>query len=276
MKIVVSVDIEGATGIVSTKETTENGCDYEEGREFLTRDVNAAIEGALEAGATKIELHDSHGLNLRNLIFDKIHPAAEIVRGTPILFFEGLQPGFDACFLVAAHSSYDEPQGVLNHLFSSVHHKSIKLNGTPISEGEISAAIAGHLGIPTVLVTGDDVACVEMQKFIPDIETAVVKYAISRYAARCLPFAKTEPIIREAAKRAVLKTKEGKIQPYRYKGPQELEIELNTPYRAKTIAELTDAKLVNTTTVMYTASDAMEVYRLLRLVLYLSNSSLLP
>jgi D-amino peptidase len=174
------------------------------------------------------------------------------------------------------HSSYDEPQGVLNHLFSSVHHKSIKLNGTPISEGEISAAVAGYFGIPTVLVTGDDVTCAEMKRFIPNIETAVVKYAISRFAARCLPFARTEPMIREAAKRAVLKAKEGQIAPYTYKGPQDLTVELNTPYRAKTIAELTKAEYLQPTTIKYTASDAMEVYRVLRLVLYLSNSSLLP
>jgi D-amino peptidase len=276
MRVVVSVDIEGATGIVSRKEAFEGEIDYEKGREFLTRDVNAAVEGALEAGAGRIVLHDSHGLDQRNLLFDKVHPAAEVTRGTPILFFESLKPEFDACFLVALHSSYDESKGVLNHLFSSVHFRSVRLNGRPICEGEITAAIAGHYNIPTVLVTGDDVTCAEMKRFIPGIETAVVKYAISRFAATCLPFAKTEPMIREAARRAVLNAKEGKVEPYRYQGTKDLEIELRSPFQAEVIADLTKAKMNGLTTISYSASDALEVYRYLKLVLYLVNSSMIP
>lgn len=189
MRVVFSVDIEGASGIVSPKEVFEGGIDFDRGREYLTRDVNAAVEGALEAGAARIVLHDSHGLHQRNLFFEKIHPAAEVVRGTPILFFEGLKPEFDACFLIAAHSSYDEPKGVLNHLFSSMHFRSVRLDGRPVSEGEVSAALAGHLGIPTVLVTGDDVACAEMKRFIPGIEIPSWSVPAARLSKRLLqPF----------------------------------------------------------------------------------------
>ena len=119
-------------------------------------------------------------------------------------------------------------------------------------------------------------ACEEMKKFIPEIETAVVKYAISRYAARCVPLSKTEPLIREAAKRATMKAREEKILPYKYDGPKEVSVDLKTPYRAKVIAELTNSRLENTKTIIYKAADAMEVYRFLRLVLYLSLSSILP
>jgi len=275
MRVVASVDIEGATGIVSKKETREGGIDYNLGKRYLTRDVNAAIEGALEAGATQVVCHDSHGLDCRNILLEDLNPAAEVVRGAPILFFEDLQPEYDACFIVAAHSSYSEERGVLNHLFSSQHFKDIKLNGQPICEAEHTAALAGYCGIPTVLITGDDITCGEMKKYIPDIETAVVKYAISRYAARCLPFSKTGPMIREAAKRALIKAKEGAIRPYTYEGKQDLEIRLNEPYRAKLIAELTEARMPTKDTVAYTARDAMEVYRLLRLVLFLSFSTIL-
>lgn len=276
MRVVCSVDIEGASGIVSPKETVEGAPDFDLAREYLTRDVNAAVEGALEAGATRIVLHDSHGLHQRNLLFHKVHPAAEVVRGTPILFFEGLRAEFDACFMIAMHSSYDEPRGVLNHLFSSAHFRGVRLNGRPASEGEITAAIAGHLGIPTVLITGDDVACAEMSRFIPEIETAVVKCAISRYAATCLPFAVTEPLIRTAARRALEKVRQGGIHPYRYTRPQEMEVEFRTPYMAEVIADLTGGRLGSPTTVRYTATDAMDVYRILRLGLYLANSPLIP
>lgn len=144
--------------------------DFDRGREYLTHDVNAEIVDALEAGARRIVLHDSHALEQRNLLFNKLHPAAEVVRGTPVFFFENLQAEFDACFPIAAHSSFDEPEGVLNHLFSRVHFRSVRIDGRPICEEEISAALAGNFGIPKVLVTGDDVACAEMQRFIPEIE----------------------------------------------------------------------------------------------------------
>lgn len=276
MNVVFSVDFEGASGIVSTKEIFESGSEFARGKEYLTHDTNAAVEGALEAGAKRIVVHDSHGLDQRNLLFDKLHPAAEVVRGTPVLFFENLQAEFDACFLIAAHSSYDKPEGVLNHLFSSVHFRSVRIDGRPICEGELSAALAGHLGIPTVLVTGDDVACAELKHFIPEIETAVVKQAISRYAASCLPLSRTEVLIREAAKNALIRVSKNEIPPYRYEGEKVVEIDLRTPYQAAVISELTSAERKAPCTIGYAAANVLEVYRLLRLVLYLVNSSLIP
>jgi len=276
MNVVFSVDFEGASGIVSPKEITEGGPDFDRGREYLTHDVNAAVAGALEAGATRVVVHDSHGLDQRNLLFDKIHPAAEVVRGTPVLFFEDLREKFDACFLIAAHSSFDEPRGVLNHLFSSMHFRSVRVDGRPICEGEVSAALAGHLGIPTVLVTGDDVACAELRRFIPKIETAVVKKAITRYAAECLPLSRTEPLIREAAKRAVARVSRNEIPPYVYRGEKTVEVELRAPYAAGVIAELTGSTQTGPCTVRQVAADVLEAYRFLRLVLYLVNSKLIP
>jgi D-amino peptidase len=274
MQIVFSVDIEGATGIVSTKETREGGIDYQTGREYLTRDVNAAVEGALEGGASRIVIHDSHGRDHRNILLDKLHASAELVRGTPILFFQDIQPGYDACFIVGAHSSYSEYKGILSHFFSSANFRHVRLNGKDICEMEHTAALAGELGIPTALVTGDDIACAEIKRFIPDIEVAVVKQALSRFAARCLPFGRTEPLIRDAARNAVKKVKEKRIPPYTYSGPQTLEIELTSPYHASVISELTKAEC-RSSTVIFETSGASEVYRLLRLVLYLSWSTLM-
>ncbi len=276
MNVVCSVDIEGATAIVSPKEVSERGIDYEKGREYLTRDVNAAVEGAVLARAERIVLHDSHGLDCRNILFDKVHPSAEVVRGTPILFFEDLRAEFDACFLIAAHSSSDEPRGVLNHFFSSAHFKSVRVEGRPVSEGDISAALAGHFGIPTVLVTGDDVCCSKMRRIIPEIETVVVKHAISRYAAICLPFSKTEPLIRDAAKRALERTQKGEIPPYRYDDkPRQVEIDMGTPYQAQVIAELTQGETFGAAGIRWQKKGIIEIFRTLRLALYLVNSPLI-
>ena len=273
MRVVMSVDIEGATGVVSNKETSEGAFDYERARRYLTHDVNAAIEGAVEGGATRIVLHDTHGLNYRSILLEELNPAAEVVRGTPILFFEDLRPEFDACFLVGAHSSPGTP-GVLSHLYTSAF-REVRVNGVPVGEGQVTAAMAGQLGIPTVLVTGDDVVAREMRSVIPDIEVAEVKRAIHRYAAACLPLEKTGPLIRAAAKRAVQKARQ--VQPFTYRGPADVELDLHNPYYDAAIARLVPGvSAKGWATLHYRASDAMDVYRFLTLGLYLVNSPLLP
>jgi D-amino peptidase len=269
----MSVDIEGATGVVAQKETSEGAYDYERARRYLTRDVNAAIEGALEGGATRIVLHDTHGLNYRNILFEDLHPAAELVKGMPILFFEGLKPEFDACLLIGMHSSPWTP-GVLSHLFSSEFFRGVRVNGQPVGEGHVTAAMAGELGIPTVLVTGDNLTAKEMKASIPDIETVVVKKAIHRYAAECLTFEKTLPMIREGAKRAMHKAK--KVKPFYYKGPAEVELDLHNPYHASVFAKLLPDVRAEKVTVHYTARDSWDIYRFLTLSLYLINSRLFP
>jgi D-amino peptidase len=269
----MSVDIEGATGVVSRKETGEGLYDYERARKYLTRDVNAAIEGALEGGATRIVLHDTHGLHYRNMLMEDLHPAAEVVRGTPILFFEGLKPEFDACFLVGAHSSPWTP-GILSHHFSSEFFRGVRVDGQPAGEGHVTAAMAGQLGIPTVLVTGDDVVAREMKASIPDIETVIVKRAIHRYAAECLSFGQTLPMIREGARLAVQKAKS--VAPFFYKGPMEVELDLHNPYHASIFPQLVPGLRATGVTVHYTARDSWDLYRFLVMSLYLINSRLFP
>lgn len=273
MEVVVSVDIEGASGLVSTKETEEGAFDYELARQHLTHDCNAVIEGALAAGATRIVLHDTHGCDFRSILLDELHPAAEVVRGLPVLFFEQLQPGYDACFLVAAHAGPHRTQALLSHLYTS-QFEEVRLNDTPVGEGEVTAAMAGSLGIPTTLVTGDDVVCADMKAVIPDIEIAIVKYSLSRYAARCLSLEKTYSLLRDAAQRALqdLDTR----RPLIYEGPIEVDVVCDTGYHAKVYADMGQAAWDGDRAVHYIASDTWDAYRFLTLGLYLLSSRLMP
>jgi len=273
MKVVVSVDIEGASGVVSTKETEERAFDYELARQYLTHDCNAVVEGALAAGATQIMLHDTHGYDLRNILLDELHPAAEVVRGLPVFFFEQLQPGYDACFLVAAHAGPHRTQALLSHLYTS-RFQEVRFNGTPVDEGEVTAVMAGSLGIPTTLVTGDDMVCADVKAVIPDIETAVVKYSLSRYAARCLPLGRTHTLLKEAAYRALQDLDQRR--PFVYEGPIEVGVLCDTSYHARVYADMGRAEWDGHKWVCYTADDIWDAYRFLTPGLYLLSSRLMP
>ena len=236
MKILISVDIEGASGIASRvrpviqtarSENTESNPDYLAARMWLTEDVNAAVEGAIEAGANEFVLHDSHGLDYRNVDLDTLHPLVEVIRGMPIIFYEykDLTNHYDAAFLIAMHARGGQA-GILSHALDWPLLREIRINGSPVGESQITAALAGYYGIPTVLITGDDVVCAEMEGLTShQIETAVVKYSLSRYAARCLPLTTAWERIQQAAKKAVLRI--GEIKPSRYELPVTLELELN-------------------------------------------------
>jgi D-amino peptidase len=273
MKVVISVDIEGASGLVSTKETGEGAFDYQLARRHLTHDCNAVVEGALAAGATQIVLHDTHGYDFRNILLDELHPAAEVVRGLPVFFFEQLQPGYDACFLVAAHAGPHRTQALLSHLYTS-QFQEVRFDGTPVGEGEVTAAMAGSLSIPTTLVTGDDVVCADMKAVIPDIETAVVKTSLSRYAGHCLSLERTCAILKEAAYQALQDV--DRRQPFVYGGDIEVEVLCDTGHHARLYADMGRAEWDGHKLVYCTASDIWEAYRFLTLGLYLLSSRLVP
>jgi len=285
MKILISADMEGASGIATSRECgypsrpvgdPEANPDYLTGRRWLTGDVNAAVEGALDAGATSFVLHDSHGLDYRNVVFDELHPAVEVVRGAPIIFFElgDLNDSYDAVFLIAMHARAGQ-SALRSHVLSWPLLREVRINGQPVGESEITAALAGHFGIPTVLITGDDVVCEEMRASTGgQIETAVVKYSLSRYAARCLPLTTARQRIREAAYRAVKRI--GEIEPFRYTPPITLEVDLNDRQVAWYISWMPEVQYNGDRTVSYTGDDFLSVYQALMAMFWIATSQLNP
>ena len=291
MRILISADLEGASGIASTRETgyprlpagdPQATPDYLTARQWLTADVNAAVEGAIEAGATAFVLHDTHGLDYRNVLLDDLHPAVEVVRGMPVIFFEYTdldESSYDAAFLIAMHARAGE-NGVISHVLDWPLLREVRLNGEPVGESQITAALAGTYGIPTVLITGDDVVCDEMKAWTDgQIETAVVKKALSRYAARCLPLAAARQTIREAAYRAVKRvreTKRGEIKPSRYEPPITLEVDFNDRQVAYYASWMPQVELRGSSTAAYTSGDFMSVYKALLAMLWIATSVLNP
>ena len=160
MKVFVSSDMEGTAGIVDWAQCSGDGPEAAAGRRLLLDEVNAAIDGAVRAGATEIVVNDSHS-TMRNLPPDQLHASAEYLAGAhkPLYMMQGLDDSFDAIFFVSYHGSMGGESAVLSHTYNPNAVAEIRLNDTVVGESGINALVAAHYGVPVVLVTGDQVAC---------------------------------------------------------------------------------------------------------------------
>lgn len=207
MKLYISADIEGVTGVVSWKQCgspSSEHYDWAFARRMMTHDVNAAIRGARFAGATEIVVKDSHNVG-RNLLIDELEPGVELISGTRACkdgMVEGIDGSFDAMFLVGYHGMAGTAEGVMEHTISGRIHRCW-VNGREVGEQGFSAYTAGQYGVPLTLVTSDDKGCQEAADFVSGVQTAVVKFGMGRYFARLLHPSVTGPMIMEAASAAV-------------------------------------------------------------------------
>ncbi len=204
MKIYLSSDFEGACAVVGEAgKTLTDSPQMDFARRMVTAEINAAVAGALAGGADDVIVNDCHGGGL-NLIYDELHPEARILLGSPRpRRFLGLE-GSDAMFLIAYHAMAGTEKGILSHSYSSIGIQNMWLNGRPIGEIGLDAAIAGTLGVPVVLVTSDQAGADEARAILGDkVRTVAVKEGLSRNAALSLHPAKAQTLIRTAAEDAV-------------------------------------------------------------------------
>lgn len=205
MKVFISADMEGISGVVHGDELTLGTASWERARRWMTSDVLAAAEGAMSAGATSVLVVDGHA-TMRNLVYEDL-PAGVIAHRGPAMGrvmcqLEGLDDTF-ACVLLVGHHSMAGSDGLLSHTWHGGVVAQFRLDGRPIGESGIAAAIAGHHGVPVVLATGDQYLAAEVGAFLPEATTVVVKHTTGRQNARCLPLVTTTGMIRDAAAAAV-------------------------------------------------------------------------
>ncbi|MET9735755.1 M55 family metallopeptidase [Streptomyces sp. NPDC006458] len=198
MRIYISVDMEGITGLVDADDVQPGGRDYERGRLMMAEDANAAIRGALAAGATGITVNDAHG-PMRNLLPESLHPAARLIRGKPkqMGMLEGLAPKYDAAVFVGYHSRAGA-LGVLSHSFMGHEIEDMWLDGRPVGEIGLAHATAAAIGVPVTVLTGDDCACAEMTEWDASVTTVAVKYARDRFTADLRPAEEARAAIEKA------------------------------------------------------------------------------
>jgi len=253
-------DLEGATGVCGTwQDINPGGREHERARRFLTRDVNAAIEGAYKAGAKEVVVLDGHGAAF-SIIPEELDERAKLIRGRRILEMEGLDSSFDAVFAIGAHAMAGTPDAILPHTLSSATIMNVWINGIKVGEIGLWAAIAGTYDVPLVLVTGDEAAVREAKKLLGDIECVAVKKATSPYAAICLHPNVTYRMIKEAAIRALRRLDE--IKPFKVKKPVELKVEFKYVDIARRVAKRPGVELIDGRTVRAIGDNIIEVMSL--------------
>ncbi|GAA2616421.1 M55 family metallopeptidase [Streptomyces axinellae] len=198
MRVYITADMEGVTGLVGAEDVQMGGRDYERGRVMMTEDVNAAVRGAFAGGASEVLVNDTHS-SMRNLLVEHLHPGVELVRGKPkpMGMLQDLDAGFDAVVCVGYHSRAGA-LGVLSHSYMGHEIEDMWLDGRPMGEIGFAYATATALGVPVVALTGDDVACAEAREWGHELRTAPVKYARDRFAARLRPAEEARAAIEEA------------------------------------------------------------------------------
>ncbi|CAN5716250.1 M55 family metallopeptidase [soil metagenome] len=269
MKVFLSVDIEGVASVTHRDHTKLEGLEYETARRWMTEEANAAIEGALAAGATEIVVADSHG-HMRNLLPDVLHRDAFLVRGSPraLSMMDGLDESFAAAFFIGYHAMAGDALGILAHTYLGVSIYSVRLNGIEVGESGINAAIASHFGVPIVLVSGDDRLAAEIEALLPWSERVITKWALSTVSAKNLSPAHAQQKIRAGAQRALERLAE--MKPLTFDKPLHLEVDFIRPIHAQLAADIPGVKWVGGRKVSYTGSDMLEITRVWRVMLNLS------
>ena len=234
--------------------------------------MNAAVEGALEAGAQRVVVHDSHGLDYTNILADELHPSAELVKGMPVIFLDpdDLSTGdYSACLIVGAHARGGQA-AVISHVLDWPRITEVRVNGIPVSESHLTVALAECYGIATTLVTGDNVICKEIEDWMGgQVETAVVKTSLSRYCARCLPLSESRALIRSAASRGLKNLKKPR-QP-RFSTPIRLEVDFVDRQAARYVSWMPQMSYDGCCTVSYEDGDYLRVYKTLVAMFAVAN-----
>ena len=210
MRVFISADMEGATGVCHRDHLMAGGNDYERARKWLTSDINAAIEGALSGGASEIVVADGHA-TMRNVLLDELHDKAQLlcgpasVRNRPLAQLAALEPNrFDRAMLIGYHTRAGTPGGLLAHTWVGALVHEIRLNGTPAGEARLNAALLGEYGIPVVFASGADDFVREVKADLgEDLATATVKRVIGPSAILSLSLADAGWRIRDGAERSM-------------------------------------------------------------------------
>jgi D-amino peptidase len=263
VKAYISVDIEGATGIVSFSQCSRPESqyyDYAFARRMLTHDVNAAIRGLRAGGATEIVVKDSHA-TCKNLLIDELEPGTQLISGFGAAkdgMMDGIDASFDVSLLVGYHGMAGLEKAMMDHALVGGLYR-FWINDVLAGEIAVSAAVAGAYGVPTILVTSDDVTCKEATDSIPGIHTYRTKDGFGRYMGQLLHPSVTGPGIEQAALEAVQSV--GEIKPYVIEGPVTMRAEFRNTEEADLPALMEGVTRLDGYTLEWTRPDFMTAQR---------------
>ncbi|MCJ0875345.1 M55 family metallopeptidase [Streptomyces sp. AP-93] len=264
MKILISADMEGATGVTWPADVLPGTPQWERCRTLFTSDVNAAVLGFYDAGADQVLVNEAHW-TMRNLLLERLDARVEMLTGRhkSLSMVEGVQHGdVDGIAFVGYHTGAGA-EGVLAHTYLANSITGVWINGTRASEGLLNAHVAAEYGVPVVLVTGDDLTCADAAGYAPEAVTVAVKDHVSRYAAVCRTPARTAADIRAAAKEAAaLAVRHEPVQG----GPFTVEVEFDAEHLAMAATVVPGVERAGERRVGYTSGTMYEGIRTFKAV----------
>lgn len=262
--------MEGVAGIADWAQCRAGGDDYALGRELLLGEVNAAIEGALAAGATEILVNDAHSV-MRNLPPAALAGRAAYLSGQfkPLYMMQGLDSTFDAALFVGYHAAIATP-GVLSHTYHPKAFANVRINGTVAGESGLNALVAQRFGVRIAVITGDQYVGGEAEPFCPGITTVRVKESISRYAASHLHPELARELIREGVHTALSHLDRVGIADISL--PADIEITFTSPDMAEQATWIRGVTRVDSRTVILTGDEPLALHQAFLTLVFLARS----
>ena len=260
MKIFISADMEGISGVATNQQLKTNS-EYQRFRKLMTADVNAAIEGAYNGGATEVVVADGHG-NMSNILIEELDSRARLVSGNNRVMcqLEGLDDTFDGIMFVGHHGREGGSDVTLiSHTLAGICVNEMKINGKIVGETEMNSLVAGAFGVPALFISGDDAYVNEVKETLPEVEGAVVKRAVDRFAAELIHPELARAEIREKAEAAVKKAKS--IKPFAFEGPITFDLQFKGSQQAKMTTTLPTVELTGPKSIRFTCEDMVTAYK---------------
>ena len=262
MKILIAADMEGVSGVTRWEETDAAHSEYSRFRRIMTNEVNAAIEGAAEAGADEFIIADGHG-DGTNILIEELDSRARLNSGgaSPLSMMQGVDTETAGVLFIGYHARAGSRNAVLAHTWSSGRIANVWLNGILVGEYGLNAAVAGHFGVPVLMISGDQTACAQAVELLGRLETAVVKQASGYFSAECLSPKITLPMISEAAKRATVRLNDGTApNPFVVQKPVKVTIEFRQPEATDRAVRLPGAKRLDGLQIEFTVADMLTAH----------------
>ncbi|MGW1023785.1 M55 family metallopeptidase [Streptomyces sp. NPDC002577] len=264
MKILISADMEGATGVTWPADVLPGTAQWERCRSMFTSDVNAAVLGFFDGGAEEVLINEAHW-TMRNLLLERLDERAQMLTGRhkALSMVEGVQHGdVDGVAFVGYHTGAGM-EGVLAHTYLANSITGVWLGGVRASEGLLNAHVVAEFGVPVVLVTGDDLTCEDALGYAPEALKVAVKDHVSRYAAVCRTPARTAAEIRAAAKQAApLAVRHEPVQG----GPFTVELEFDADHLSMAATVVPGVAVSGERKVAYTHETMYETIRTFKAV----------
>lgn len=257
--IFLITDAEGVAGVCRQDQTDPKDAEM---RQLLTGEINAAVQGFLDGGATEVIVWDGHD-GSQTLSALTIHPRAKLLMGSPGLNML-LERRFAAIGFLGQHARANSPHGVMAHSYSSLGVQNMLMNGKPAGEIETRTALAGWFNTPAIFLSGDQAAADQLRAIVPGAETVAVKEGLANYACISLSAEAARGLIRERAAAAVRKL--ASIRPYRIEGPVTFEIEhTSRSALGPDAGRSPGAEVIDARTVRFRGKDFLEAWQRARL-----------